>query len=145
MVILVAYLAMLVVWPFLGPLAWAAILAVTLRPVYMRFCIRLSNSNAALATTLLAAVVIIAPAAFLVAVVAQQVPLALDYLKNLSATTPEQVMRVWTSLRLRAADPAAARPDDACSPTARRPPGRSWPGRPGRCWPTSWPPSAACW
>ena len=31
-VILVAYLAMLVVWPFLGPLAWAAILAVTLRP-----------------------------------------------------------------------------------------------------------------
>ena len=55
-VILVAYLAMLVVWPFLGPLAWAGILAVTLRPVYMRFCIRLRNSSAALATTLLAAV-----------------------------------------------------------------------------------------
>ena len=98
-VILVAYLAMLVVWPFLGPLAWAAILAVTLRPVYMRFCIHMRNSTAALATTFLAAVVIIAPAAFLVAVVAQQVPQALDYVSNLSATTPEQVMRVWTSLR----------------------------------------------
>jgi predicted PurR-regulated permease PerM len=100
-VLLVAYLAMQVVWPFLGPLAWAAILAVTLRPVYMHFCIRLSNGNAALATTLLAAVLIIAPAAFLAAVVAQQVPLALDYINNLSATTPAELMRFWTNLRAR--------------------------------------------
>ena len=98
-VLLVAYLAMQVVWPFLAPLAWAVVLAVTLRPVYLHFCIRLRNSNAALVTTLLAGVLIIAPAVFLVAVVAQQVPLALDYVNNLSATTPEQVMRVWTSLR----------------------------------------------
>ena len=83
-VLLVGYLAMLVVWPFLAPLAWAAILAMTLRPVYMRFCIRLRNSNAALVTTLLAGVLIIAPAAFLVAIVAQQVPLALDYVKQRS-------------------------------------------------------------
>jgi predicted PurR-regulated permease PerM len=100
-VLLVAYLAMQVVWPFLAPLAWAAILAMTLRPVYMRFCIRLRNSNAALVTTLLAGVLIIAPAAFLVAIVAQQVPLALDYVNNLSATTPEQMMRFWTTLRAR--------------------------------------------
>lgn len=98
-VLLVGYLTMQVVWPFLAPLAWAAILAMTLRPVYMRFCIPLRNSNAALVTTLLAGVLIIAPAAFLVAVVAQQVPQALDYINNLSATTPEQVMRLWTTLR----------------------------------------------
>lgn len=100
-VLLVGYLTMLVIWPFLAPLAWAAILAMTLRPVYMRFCIRLSNSNAALVTTLLAGVLIIAPAAFLVAIVAQQVPLAIDYVSNVSATTPEQVMRLWTSMRAR--------------------------------------------
>ncbi len=100
-VILVAYLAMQVVWPFLAPLAWAAILAMTLRPVYMKFCIRLGNGNAALATTLLAALLIIAPAVFLGAIVVEQVPVALDYVKGLSTTTPEQVTRVWANVRLR--------------------------------------------
>ncbi len=100
-VILVAYLALQVVWPFLAPLAWAAILAMTLRPVYLKFCIRLRNSNAALATTLLAAVLIIAPAVFLGVVVIEQVPVALDYLKGLSTTTPEQLTRAWTMLRAR--------------------------------------------
>lgn len=99
-VILVAYLAMLVVWPFLAPLTWAAILAMTLRPVHLYFCIRLSRGNAALLTTLLAAALIIAPAAFLVAMVAQQVPLALDYLNGVAATTtPEQLIRWWTAIR----------------------------------------------
>ena len=101
MVILVAYLAMQVVWPFLGPLAWAVILAVTLRPVYLHFCIRLSRGNAALARRCSRRVLLIAPAAFLAAVVAQQVPLAVDYVNNLSATTPQQVMEVWNTLRAR--------------------------------------------
>ena len=100
-VILVAYLAMLVVWPFLAPLAWAAILAMTLRPIYIYFCIRLRNSNAALATTLLAAVLIIAPAVFLGMMVVEQVPVALDYLKGLSPTTPEQITRAWAVVRAR--------------------------------------------
>jgi predicted PurR-regulated permease PerM len=100
-VILVAYLAMRVVWPFLAPLAWAAILAMTLRPVYLKFCIRLSNGNAALATTLLAAVLIITPAVFLGMMVVAQVPEALQYLKGLSTTTPEQLTRVWDLVRAR--------------------------------------------
>lgn len=100
-VILVAYLAMQVVWPFLAPLAWATILAMTLRPVYIHFCIRLRNGTAALATTVLAALVIIAPAVFLGSVVVQEVPVALDYLKQLSTTTPEQLTRAWTAVRAR--------------------------------------------
>ena len=100
-VILVAYLAMRVVWPFLAPLAWAVILAMTLRPVYLRLCIRLRNGNAALVTTLLAAVLIIAPAVFLGAVVVEQVPVALNYLKGLSTTTPEQLTRAWAAVRAR--------------------------------------------
>ncbi len=100
-VLLVGYLTMQVIWPFLAPLAWAAILAMTLRPVYMRFCIRLRNSNAALVTTVLAGLLIIAPAVFLALVVAQQIPVALDYVENLSATAPEQVIRFWTALRQR--------------------------------------------
>ena len=100
-VLLVGYLAMLVVWPFLSPLAWAVILAMTLRPVYLRFCIRLPNGGAALATTLLAALLIIAPAAFLVAVVAQQVPVAVDYVQSFSGTTPAQALDAWEAVRAR--------------------------------------------
>ena len=108
-VLLVAYLAMQVVWPFLAPLAWAAILAMTLRPAYIRFCIRFRNGNAALITTLLTGLLIIAPAVFLATIVIQQVPVALDYLKGLSAETPEQLMRVWTALRARV--PVSLPPD----------------------------------
>ncbi|MGD9902629.1 MAG: AI-2E family transporter [Vicinamibacterales bacterium] len=109
-VLLVGYLVLLVVWPFLAPLAWAAILAMTLRPVYMYFCIRLSNANAALMTTVLAGLLIIAPAVFLALVVAQQVPLALDYVNNLSATVPAQVMSLWSTLRARLPFPIPADP-----------------------------------
>ena len=66
--VLMAYLVMLVIWPFLSPLAWAVILGLTLRPVYLHFCVRVSNGNAALLTTLLAGLLIIAPAAFLVTI-----------------------------------------------------------------------------
>ncbi len=118
-VILVAYLAMQVVWPFLGPLAWAVILAVTLRPVYLHFCIRLSRGNAALVTTLLTSVLLIAPAAFLAAVVVQQVPLAVDYVNNLSATTPQQVMEVWSTLRARLPVPLPPDPMTLLSDGAR--------------------------
>ena len=100
-VILVAYLAMLVVWPFLVPLAWAAILAMTLRPTYLKLCIRMSNGNAALAATSLAALLIIAPAVFLGSVVVQEIPIALGYLKQLSTTTPGQITRAWTLVRQR--------------------------------------------
>ncbi len=100
-VLLVAYLAMLVVWPFLAPLAWAAILAMTLRPVYLKMCVRLSNGNAALATTTLAAVLIIAPAVFLGSVVAEEIPVALAYLKKLSETTPDQLTQAWDVVRAR--------------------------------------------
>lgn len=97
--LLMGYLVMQVVWPFLSPLAWAVILAMSLRPVYLRFCVRVSNGNAALLTTLLAALLIIAPAAFLVAVMAQQAPAAIELATRVSSTAPEAVMRFWQSVR----------------------------------------------
>ncbi|MBP7778395.1 MAG: AI-2E family transporter [Acidobacteria bacterium] len=96
-----AYLTMLIIWPFLAPLAWAAILAMTLRPVHLRFCIHLRKSNAALATTLLAGLLIITPAVFLGAIIAQQTPAALAYVNGLSDTTPEQILLFWATLRER--------------------------------------------
>lgn len=96
-----AYLAMRIIWPFLAPLAWAAILAMTLRPLYLRFCIRLRNSQAALATTLVTGLLIITPAVFLTAIVVQQTPAALQYINSLSDTTPEQILTLWTNIRAR--------------------------------------------
>jgi predicted PurR-regulated permease PerM len=98
-VLLVAYLALQVIWPFLSPLAWAGILALSLRGVYLRFCIRLSNGNAALVTTLLAGVLVIAPAAFLIGVLAQQVPDAINYINTVAAASPEQLTRLWETVR----------------------------------------------
>lgn len=97
--VLMAYLVLQVVWPFLSPLAWAAILGLTLRPVYLHFCVRVSNSNAALLTTLLAGVLIIAPAAFLATVLVRQVPDAVAYIEGMAKTTPAQVLNFWASLR----------------------------------------------
>jgi predicted PurR-regulated permease PerM len=101
-VILVAYLALQVIWPFLAPLAWAGILALSLRGVYLRFCVRLSNGNAALVTTLLAGALVIAPAAFLIAILAQQVPEAINYINTLASTSPEQLTRLWAAIRANA-------------------------------------------
>lgn len=108
-VLAMGWLVLQVISPFLSPLAWAAILAMTLRPVYMRLCIRLRNGNAALVTTLMAGLLIITPAAFLVAVLAQQVPDAIAYINRMSATTPQQIIRAWQGLRLRLPFPL---PDD---------------------------------
>lgn len=99
--VLMAYLVMQVVWPFLSPLAWAVILAMTLRPVYMKFCVRVSNGNAALLTTLTAGLLIIAPAAFLVTVLVRQVPDAVAYIESMSKTTPTQLLAIWSSMRER--------------------------------------------
>ncbi|MGE0594698.1 MAG: AI-2E family transporter [Vicinamibacterales bacterium] len=118
-VILVAYLALVIIWPFLASLAWAAILSLSLRPVYLRFCIRLSNGNAALITSLLAGALLITPAVFLVAVLAQQVPVALDYLTDLSATTPEQLTSLWQALRMRVPLPLPADPMSVVADAAR--------------------------
>jgi len=96
-----AYLTMQIVRPFLAPLAWAAILAMSLRPIYLRFRVRLAKTNAALVTTLLAGLLIITPAVFLTAIIVQQTPAALAYVNGLSDTTPAQILTLWASLTAR--------------------------------------------
>jgi predicted PurR-regulated permease PerM len=99
--LLVGYLAFLVARPFLSALAWAAILATMLVGVQRRLEGRISPNLAALATTLLAAVLIIGPAVLIASLVLDQLPQALAFLQSLSATTPEQIERVWLTIRSR--------------------------------------------
>ena len=108
--ILVGYLAYLVTSPFLAPLAWAGILALTLDPIRASFATRLSRSQAALATTLLATVLIIGPVATLLTMLAGELPMVVNFAKQLpEKATPERVQVVWDAVRSRV---PIALPDD---------------------------------
>ena len=61
-VIGVGYLVFLVFRPFLGPLAWAAVLAVVFYPMQERLANHWGNSGAAAASTLLITLILIVPA-----------------------------------------------------------------------------------
>src|SRR5262245_51150748 len=101
-VLLVAYLAFSVIQPFLAPLAWAAIFALTLHPFYARLRLQLSETAAALLTTLTAAIVIVGPLATLLSMLSSEIPHVVEFLQTLpERATPERVRTVWDLVRAR--------------------------------------------
>lgn len=112
-VLLVAYLAYSVIEPFLAPLAWAAIFALTFNPLRRKLLPRLGPTKAALATTITAAVVIVGPMATLVSMLSSDLPTVVDYVQTLpEKATPERVQMVWEMIRQRSPVPL---PDDPTS------------------------------
>jgi predicted PurR-regulated permease PerM len=105
LVLLMAYLAFMVLSPFLASLAWAAVFAMTFYRVHLRLAARLGPTGAALVTTLVAAVVIVGPAVMLVSVLAREVPQMIDYVQQASLTAPDQIAQVWEVLRWRSPIP----------------------------------------
>ena len=98
LVLLTAYLAFVVLQPFLASLAWAAIFAMMFHPVYLQLGRRLGPNRAALLTTLIAGVLIVGPAVLILSVFAREVPDVIDYLKHVSVT-PDQIQRIWDGVR----------------------------------------------
>jgi predicted PurR-regulated permease PerM len=109
LIILIGYLTYLVMSPFLASLAWAAVFAVMFHRVHLELSPRLGPSRAALASTLMAAVLIVAPAVMLVSVIAREVPQAVGYLQEMSQSAPERIQRIWTVVRRHS---PAALPED---------------------------------
>lgn len=101
LVLVMAYLAFMVLSPFLAPLAWSAVFAMTFHRVHLHLAARMGPNRAALATTLLAAVVIVAPAVMLVSVLAREYPQMTDYLQRASLTADDRIAQVWEILRRR--------------------------------------------
>jgi predicted PurR-regulated permease PerM len=101
LVLLMGYLAFLVVRPFLASLAWAAVFAVMFYRVNLRLAPRLGPGGAALLTTLVAAVLIVAPAVLLASVLAREVPQMYDYMQEQQAklSAPERIARIWEIVR----------------------------------------------
>jgi predicted PurR-regulated permease PerM len=95
LVVLMAYLAYLVLGPFLAPLAWAAVFAMMFHGVNAELKPKIGNSRAALATTVMAGILIVAPAVTLLSVFAREVPPLIDYIKSANLTSPDRIERVW--------------------------------------------------
>jgi predicted PurR-regulated permease PerM len=101
LVLVTGYLSYQVLSPFLGPLAWAAVFAVMFHGVHVEIAARIGPNRAALVTTLMAAVLIVAPAVLLVSVLAREVPQVIEYVQQVSLSAPEQIERLWQMVRAR--------------------------------------------
>jgi predicted PurR-regulated permease PerM len=69
--------------------------------VHLELARRIGPNRSALVTTLMAAVLIVAPGVILISVLAREVPQVIDYVKSLSVSAPAQIDRVWEILRAR--------------------------------------------
>ena len=143
LVLLMAYLAVLVLGPFLAPLAWAAVFAMMFHGVHKELQPKIGASNAALSTTVMAGILIVAPAVTLVSVFAREVPPLIDYLKSADLTSPDRIEQAWQVVRRNS---PMALPED---PTALLREGcsarsRSLRRAPAPWWPTCSRRSAAC-
>jgi predicted PurR-regulated permease PerM len=105
LILLIGYLTYLVISPFLAPLAWAVVFAVMFARVHSELSPRIGTSHSALAATLITAVLIVAPAAIVVSIVAREAPQAIDYVQQMSLTAPGRVDRVWEVVRQRSPAP----------------------------------------
>jgi predicted PurR-regulated permease PerM len=101
LVLLMGYMSYLVLSPFLASLAWAVVFALMFHGVHRELVPKFGPNRAALATTLMAAVLIVAPAVTLVSVFAREVPQVVERIRNVTPTSPEQITRLWQIVRQR--------------------------------------------
>jgi predicted PurR-regulated permease PerM len=95
-VLLIVYLVFLVVSPFLVPLGWAGVLAVSLQPLFRRLASRLGRSRAAGLCVLIVLLLLVVPVYVLVGALVSEGAQAVEALQGaLSATPPEKVMVLW--------------------------------------------------
>jgi predicted PurR-regulated permease PerM len=120
LVLVALYLAYRVLGPFLGVLAWAAIFAILFHGVHLRFAARLGPAWAALATTIVAGIVILVPAALLVSALVREVPQATEYLQQMSRSVPTQIELLWGWIRERSPVVLPQDPTELLTEGARR-------------------------
>jgi len=114
------YLSWLVLSVFLVALTWAAIFGVLFQHTQTRLSARLGPNRAAVLTTILVGVAIVAPALLLVAALAREAPQVSEYLKESSQTMPRQLQRLWDAIRLRSPVAIPADPTDLLTTAGQR-------------------------
>lgn len=108
-VFLGVYLSYRVLSPFLAALTWAVLFAILFRRMQDALTRRTGPTTAALLTTLVVGVVIIAPSAVLISALARQAPQAFESLREASQRAPNQIQRLWEDIK---AQSPVALPDD---------------------------------
>jgi predicted PurR-regulated permease PerM len=108
-VLVAAYLTYEVLRPFFAPLIWAAVFGVLFQGWQRALSKRIGRNAAALVTTLVAGVIIVAPAIMLISAVAREVPQLTSYLEQTSQNAPRQLEELWQTIRPRI---PVALPDD---------------------------------
>jgi predicted PurR-regulated permease PerM len=114
------YLAYLILRPFLVALTSAVILAIVFRGMQVWLASRIGASRAALVTTLVVMVAIVAPAVALISTAVREVPHVTDTLTRTSRTTPPQVQRIWKTVRAHSPVALPEDPADAIAQGAQR-------------------------
>ena len=95
-VILIGYLVFLVVQPFLVPLGWAGVLAVSIQPLFLQLASRLGRSRAAGLCVLIVLLLLVVPVWLLVGALVSEGAQAVDALQGaLSGTPPERMVTLW--------------------------------------------------
>ena len=109
LVLLAGYLSLRILGPFFQPLGWAVILAIVFHGFQERLASRIGPGRAAIVITVMAGLVIVAPAVLLVSTLLQEAPQVTSYLQQTSRTAPRQIERIWEVAR---AQSPVALPDD---------------------------------
>ena len=95
-VILIGYLVFLVVEPFLVPLGWAGVLAVSAQPLFRELAARMGRSRAAGVCVLIVLLLLVLPVWLLVDALVREGAQAVSALQGaVSATPPERMLALW--------------------------------------------------
>jgi predicted PurR-regulated permease PerM len=100
-VLVATYLTFLVLSPFLAPLIWAVIFGILFHGWQAALSRKMRPGPAAVVTTLVAGVMVIAPAVMLISAVAREVPQLTSYLQQTSQNAPGQIEHLWHAVRSR--------------------------------------------
>jgi predicted PurR-regulated permease PerM len=120
LVLLAGYLSYLILGPFLAALAWAAMFAILFHGMQVALSKRLGPNRAALVTTLLAGILVVAPAVMLVSALAHEAPQVSGYLQDAARSAPRQIERVWGAVRARSPVALPEDPTQLLTEGARR-------------------------
>jgi predicted PurR-regulated permease PerM len=106
--------------PFLVALTWAVIFAMLFHGMQAALARRIGPNHAALVTTLVVAVVIVAPAVVLISALAREGPQVADSVKQSTQNAPHQIQRIWEAARARSPVPIPVDPSDVIRKGAQR-------------------------
>ncbi|HET7031497.1 MAG TPA: AI-2E family transporter [Casimicrobiaceae bacterium] len=120
LVLLGIYLSYRVLSPFFAALTWAVLFAILFRGMQAALARRTGPNGAAVITTLVVGIVIVAPAIVLISALVREAPQAIVSLKQASENAPAQIERIWDAIRERSPIAVPEDPTDLMTTGAQR-------------------------